>query len=105
MFYEYLGKVLPCGACSKHYAQHFEKIPIEKYTDSKDKLFEWTVLLHNTVNASLGKQQYSLQQARELYDKLHVSSLPGFSNVTLVVSLVGTLIIMLFFARRYMLKS
>jgi hypothetical protein len=41
--------------------------PIDDFMGSRDDLFAWTVMLHNIVNAELGKPQMPLETARELY--------------------------------------
>lgn len=67
-FYQELWRFLPCKICSDHYKEHLAYLPIETYLGSSDKLFEWTVLLHNKVNASLSKPPMSLRDAFEYYD-------------------------------------
>ncbi len=66
-FYINLWRFIPCYKCSKNYKEHLRELNIEYYLDSKEKLFEWTVLLHNIVNRSLGKQQILLQDAYNIY--------------------------------------
>ena len=70
-FYTSLGKVLPCMRCSRHYEQHLESLPIHDYLDTQDRLFEWTVRLHNAVNRDLGKPTYSVEApSRKIKKKL-----------------------------------
>lgn len=66
-FFMNLGPVLPCYVCSQNYARHMTEIPIDDYLSSRDRLFEWTVLLHNIVNKETGKRQISLEEARRIY--------------------------------------
>jgi hypothetical protein len=66
-FFESLGKVLPCYKCSVNYKKHYETIPIDKYLSGPEALFEWTVMLHNAVNADLGKEHMPLSLARDIY--------------------------------------
>jgi len=40
---------------------------IDLYLDTKIRLFEWTVMLHNKVNKILNKKEYTLKDAYELY--------------------------------------
>ncbi len=56
-FYKAMGEVLPCSTCRVHFKQHLETLPIEPHLDTRGRLFEWTVALHNKVNASTGKPQ------------------------------------------------
>jgi len=70
-FYENLWKVLPCKKCSVHYRQNLKELPLEDgnkdFLENNKTLFEWTVIMHNIVNKSLGKPQISLEDAEKMY--------------------------------------
>lgn len=66
-FYIGLQHVIPCSVCAENYQRHLKEIPIDPYLVSSARLFEWTVLMHNAVNRELGKQEWTLSQARALY--------------------------------------
>jgi hypothetical protein len=66
-FFENLWKVLPCHSCSVNYKRHLKEVPLDDYLVSNSKLFEWTVTLHNLVNAELNKPLMSLDDATKLY--------------------------------------
>jgi hypothetical protein len=60
-FYSNLHRVLPCGACSQNLEAHLRSgevppPPAFEGPHTRQRLFEWTVLLHNIVNRSLGKE-------------------------------------------------
>jgi hypothetical protein len=63
IFYNALGTVLPCSKCQENYARHMSEVPIDYYLFSKQQLFDWTVKLHNIVNAELGKPVWTHEQA------------------------------------------
>ena len=67
IFYNALGKVLPCSKCQGNYARHMSEVSIDYYLFSKQMLFDWTVKLHNIVNAELGKPAWSYEQALAHY--------------------------------------
>ena len=67
-FYANLWRFLPCKMCANHYREHWEEIPIDPHLESRQTLFEWTVKLHNTVNASLQKPVMPLAEAIAHYD-------------------------------------
>jgi len=67
-YYRDLWKIIPCLKCSLNYRRHWTEIPIYSFLDSRQHLFEWTVLLHNIVNQELGKKQISLEEAYKIYD-------------------------------------
>lgn len=66
-FFHNLWRVIPCYKCANNYKEHLVELPIEPFLDTTDRLFEWTVLLHNIVNRDTGKRSYSLQEAYKLY--------------------------------------
>lgn len=67
-FFLSLGPVIPCYSCSQNYNRHLSELPIDDYLSSRDRLFEWTVLLHNIVNVETKKPQMSLERARSMYN-------------------------------------
>lgn len=67
-FFDALGHILPCEACQEHYRELLDELrgPLETALGKGD-LFEWSVRLHNEVNAALGKPQMSLERARAIW--------------------------------------
>ena len=63
VFYEMLGSVLPCDECASHLRTLMRDLPVAGYLDTSSTLFEWTVLLHNRVNAALGREEWTLDRA------------------------------------------
>jgi hypothetical protein len=59
--------LLPCEICRYHLEQHLKSFPLEKWLSGRNSVFEWTVILHNSVNYSLDKKIVSLEEAKELY--------------------------------------
>ncbi len=55
-FFEDLGAVIPCSTCSVNYSRHLQELPIDDYlSGGRMRLFEWSVRVHNIVNAEKGK--------------------------------------------------
>jgi hypothetical protein len=52
---------IKCDKCKNEYLSTLSKIPIR--SRSSTELFNWTVDIHNRINASLGKKQYSYVDA------------------------------------------
>lgn len=69
-FFENFHFVIPCKRCSKNYLLHLNELPIDPYLSNTKLLFEWTVKLHNIVNAELGKKQWTIEEAYQHYTKL-----------------------------------
>lgn len=60
-FFELLCKVMPCPPCGIHFEQNMENHPIR--LDSKKELFEWSIDMHNKVNALNEKPLLSYEEA------------------------------------------
>ena len=66
-FYRDLGYVLPCLQCRKHYREHLDEGALREALNSTDPkaLWKWSVEIHNRVNVSLGRSEWSEERARE----------------------------------------
>ena len=101
-FYEKIQTIIPCEECSKHLETNLSEIPIDKYLDSKDKLFEWTVLLHNSVNKMLNKSEWSIKKAQRHYTYPLFNlrdSTKCFNNSYFLIILLLIILILTFFIK------
>jgi hypothetical protein len=101
-FFRDLWKVIPCYKCSVNYKRHWDELPITPYLISKEKLFEWTVLLHNVVNKELGKSEINLADAWKIYTEIPnykktINNSNIAANTIGIYSIVVLLIIILLF--------
>lgn len=106
-FYEELWRFLPCKICSDHYQGHLKEIPIDAYLEGPERLFEWTVILHNRVNVSKNKQVMPLRDAIEhynfpdgkAYDKnectTDINTTPHLINVFMVINVITIALVVL----------
>lgn len=62
--------LLPCEVCQKNFKRKLIIKPIEDNVKSREILFKWIVDLHNEVNVSLGKKEWSHLRAQQYYSKL-----------------------------------
>lgn len=65
IFYSCFDYFIPCGECSGHYRQEIQELPMPALTSdisTSGDLFQWTVDLHNSVNARLGKPQLTISE-------------------------------------------
>ena len=69
-FYESFVHLIPCPLCKMHYADHLKNHPITPSLDTRNDLFDWTVMIHNLVNKDLGKPEYTAQDSIAFYHKL-----------------------------------
>ena len=58
--------VLPCSACGKHFTEVLQENP---FPDSRDPMimFQWSVHVHNVVNARIGKPILTVEEALEAW--------------------------------------
>ena len=97
-FFLTLGPVLPCYKCSVNFQKHLTEIPIDPYLENQEKLFEWTVKLHNLVNKENSKPTYTVEQAKQYYLKGESKPKSNFNASYLIVS--GFVILMVVFLLR-----
>ena len=72
-FFEALAFLIPCPICRDHYTEFLKQMPITPFLDSRDDLFKWTVALHNNVNKTLGKPQFTELESIDFYRRLGAS--------------------------------
>jgi len=100
LFFSTLGNVLPCSKCTKNYSRHFMELPIDKFLESRESLFNWTVKLHNIVNAETGTPVWSEKKALAYYTRLVKTGNNSFessnheSSELLIVMSIAFVIIM-----------
>lgn len=70
-FFNSLKDVIPCESCRKHYAKNIQNYPITPNLDSKRKLVEWLIQIHNQVNMSLNKPVLTTKQVLEIYQTIN----------------------------------
>ena len=61
-FVQEFASVIPCPMCAGHFAEVLKENPFPE-SDDPLVLFRWSVHVHNTVNARLGKPIFSPEQA------------------------------------------
>ena len=69
-FVESLAFLLPCAVCREHYAKHLQAKPISTFLDSRADFFKWTVMMHNEVNKTLKKPEWTEQEVIDYYVRL-----------------------------------
>jgi len=69
-FFEALKVIIPCSICRDHYNGTISKHQFSIHENvNSDKIFNWTVDLHNIVNMMHYKRLWSHQNARDFYTK------------------------------------
>lgn len=83
--------VLPCGACRFHFEKVLAENPLPE-SDNPIVLFEWSVLVHNIVNAKIGKPTITPEAA---FDALFGSKINFNMIVFFAVLLLGLIFFIL----------
>jgi len=87
-FFLSVGPVLPCMKCSMNFKKHLDELPIDGYLENTDRLFAWTVKLHNLVNKENGKGEMSVAHAKEMLLEGGIHDLVNRGAVVMLVVLV-----------------
>lgn len=56
IFFEKLGKVLPCKYCRISYQDFYRELPIDRYLSCQQDMAYWMYSMHNKVNNKLRQQ-------------------------------------------------
>ena len=78
IFFDTLKTIIPCGTCRNHYIENTSKddMEIDKNINS-DRIFNWTIDLHNSVNKMNRKRIWNHGESRKYYEQ------HNFNNKTL----------------------
>ena len=63
-FFETLKTIIPCKICRNHYILYLTHNNI-----NTDKLFAWTIDLHNSVNRMNSKRMWNYDESRKYYQQ------------------------------------
>lgn len=89
-FFEALPYLLLCGFCTGNLLAHYQEEPFLPHiqgTIGTYKLFEYTVKLHNRVNKSKGKEEWTTEKAlRHYLDEYSTYTEKGFAKGAFVYS-------------------
>ena len=77
-FFNSLKNVLPCPTCREHYETNFEKFQIR--LNNRQELIEWLIDIHNEVNRSSGKKEYSYDEVYHIYNNMYEGSTSESGN-------------------------
>ena len=70
IFFQTMKTIIPCKTCRNHFIENtkLEENQVEPNITA-DKIFPWTVRIHNMVNRTSKKREYTTDDAKALYDK------------------------------------
>ena len=101
-FFNMLSHMIPCEKCRIHYRQNLDKYPIIQHLDNSDKLFRYTILIHNEVNEMLNKPKLSYEEVVKFYKNSYNqgSRVESFINTK---TLIGFLIVIVLIVLGYVI--
>jgi len=109
-FYESLAFLIPCPVCREHYKEHLISKPISTFLDSRTDLIKWTIDIHNKVNITTGKPEWTLEEVLSYYEKIgnrnrspvwtrddmnevdYRSFIKGFLTGSIVLTVIGSIV-------------
>jgi hypothetical protein len=107
-FYINLPNIIPCDECAKHLVNNLNNFSIDNYLESRDKLFEWTIILHNQVNKMLGKKEWNLDIAKKYYLNFNIKleeTNKCFNKSYIIIIILLTIILYLLLRNKNMFKN
>ncbi len=91
IFFNLVGKVLPCDTCRQNFFKHMEKYPItEEVLETRFNLVKWLINIHNEVNIMHGKPIMTYEDMINLY----MIPKPCNTKFYLLLSLIFIIIIL-----------
>ena len=75
-FFNAVPFVLPCAVCRDHFTEVLKGLPVETWLDNRKSLTEWVWMVHNRVNARLGKSEITQAEFYKRYNEMAERALP-----------------------------
>ena len=66
-FNDVIFEVLPCDYCRYDYLEKINKYKIDDYLNSRDRLINWGINIHNLVNRDTRKRRFSFEESNKIY--------------------------------------
>jgi hypothetical protein len=106
LFFELYEKILPCQKCRSHYSDNLKKYPLnDNVLNSRYKLIEWFVNLHNDVNNKNGKKIISVDDAINIYlnpqQNQSIFSNIDYTNILTILLLIILIFILIYYCQYY----
>ena len=101
-FFNMLSYMIPCEKCRIHYRQNLDKYPIIQHLDNSDKLFRYTILIHNEVNEMLNKPKLSYEEVVKFYKNSYNQGIRVESFIN-TKTLIGFLIVIVLIVLGYVI--
>jgi hypothetical protein len=97
-FFENLGNVLPCSACSNNYKIHLQKMPLTPLVlSSRANLVKWLIDIHNEVNRINNKKLITYEYFENKYKEMYSlpNKLKSYQTHTIILYIIIIILIIL----------
>jgi hypothetical protein len=71
-FIQNLPLFIPNGEMGNKFSQILDTYPVSPYLDKRESFIRWTNFIHNKMNFILGKEELSLVESVEKYNRFYV---------------------------------
>jgi hypothetical protein len=58
---------IPNEDIGNHFQELLDKYPVSPYLDKRESFIRWVIFIHNKINAQLGKEELTFDEAMERY--------------------------------------
>jgi len=80
-FFDTFKTIIPCKVCRENYIEHLKKENMILETNiNENRIFDWTIDLHNTVNKMNKNRQWSYDESKSYYSVLHLNNINTFNK-------------------------
>lgn len=83
-FFQTLQYVIPCSICGNHYIGHLKNFPLtDEILSDKQSFINWGITMHNLVNLSNKKKEFSNEEGLREIIKNCTGDCPGYTDTTI----------------------
>lgn len=98
-FVDTFALVIPCEGCRVHFGEVLKQNPVPQ-TDDPIELFNWSVDVHNIVNARIGKTTMGYDEAYKVWMTMKPPEPSHFDFKILIIILLVLALIFMFFRNK-----
>lgn len=99
-FFEILKVLIPCAKCRSHYTNNLQINPLtDNILNSKYKLIEWLVNLHNEVNGRTGKKIITVEEAMQIYTRTQEEDKINYVSFFTILLLLLLICVLIYYAK------
>jgi hypothetical protein len=83
-FFNTLKNVIPCSICGNNYKEHLLEFPLTlEILSDKQAFINWGITMHNLVNLSNNKKEYSNEEGLAAIKAQNIGDCPGYTDFSI----------------------